>query len=210
MSKNDDNLAGLSATGATVLLIAVILFIWNVALGLGQINEKENGIYCMKSQTFFGPIKTLCSTSKKELETFDTAKSNPINRIPIILTAIYDDRVDIGTEVYKAFMGPNTWIEKESMFGNDNEITEEQSKQSNSNDPGAKYDSCQLGDLIGDNVEYIEYKGATIQFYTDEYTKDSATALAQACEAEGANTPDRLACCAAKKMFPSSTEPALY
>lgn len=142
MSK-ENNVEVISATGATVLLFAVILFLWNVILGLGQINQREDGIYCMKTQTFFGPIKTLCSTSEKELQQFDSAKSNPINRIPLILTAMYDNRMDIGDEVYKAFMGPNTWIEKESMFG---ESTSNQSK-SNEELPAISPEE-QRGDII--------------------------------------------------------------
>lgn len=186
---------------AILILGAFGLFVF-LAFGGGiTIDKQDDGSYC----TTVNPIPdeepvTYCGNSEEQVQTFKDCMTSAKTDFTMHMMAAANG-VDAITGNYVEYCRPYDMWKKGTYT---------LPKQSNPNDQGAIYDSCQLGDLIGDNVDYIEYKGATIQFYTDEYTKDSATALAQACEAEGANTPDRLACCAAKKMFPGSTEPALY
>ena len=45
----------------------------------------------------------------------------------------------------------------------------------------SKYSNCELGDLVGDDVERIEYQNFYIDYHTEDFTKSQIEDFAQKC-----------------------------
>ena len=65
-----------------------------------------------------------------------------------------------------------------------------------------KYSNCELGDIVGDDVERIVYKNFNIDYHTEDFTKQQIELFAQECIDEGVKTQYQIDCCMRTKMYP--------
>lgn len=64
------------------------------------------------------------------------------------------------------------------------------------------YSSCQLGDMIGQDVETIDYNGMSIDYHSDDFTEKQIKKLASECSKEGIKNQSEMNCCINLKMYP--------
>ena len=69
-------------------------------------------------------------------------------------------------------------------------------------DKDSAYSFCELGDLVGDDVERIVYKNFNIDYHTEDFTKVQVEKLAQECTNEGVKKQYQMDCCMSTKMYP--------
>ena len=74
-------------------------------------------------------------------------------------------------------------------------------KNINSNNNTSKYSNCELGDLVGDDVERIVYKNFYIDYFAGDFTKIQVESIAQECIDEGVQDQNQIDCCVRMKMY---------
>ena len=74
-----------------------------------------------------------------------------------------------------------------------------QHKRSNIYD--SKYSNCELGDLVGDDVERLEYKNFYIDYHKADFTKSQIEDYTDECLAEGVKSQYQMDCCMTSKMY---------
>ncbi len=67
-----------------------------------------------------------------------------------------------------------------------------------------KYTNCEMGDLLGDDVETISYKNLMIDYHSTEFSAAEIKNIASECYKDGATTQEQMSCCARQKMYPDS------
>ena len=111
--------ANFNPTAATLLSIVMAILLWNICLGLDQINQQKDGTYCMRTQVFMSSIRIVCSTSEKELEDFKRYKNAPFGRVQLFLLSLYDNSISTEDFVYQNYMQPHMWIKRYGFFQED-------------------------------------------------------------------------------------------
>lgn len=71
----------------------------------------------------------------------------------------------------------------------------------NSNNADSKYNNCELGDLVGDDVERTVYKKYNIDYHSEDFSKSQAEDFAQECLNDGVKNQYQMDCCLRMKMF---------
>ena len=66
----------------------------------------------------------------------------------------------------------------------------------------SKYSNCEIGDLVGDDVERIVYKNFNLDYHTNDFEKSQIEDFAQRCLDEGIKNQYQMDCCMRSKMFP--------
>ena len=66
----------------------------------------------------------------------------------------------------------------------------------------SKYLNCELGDLVGEDVERIVYKNFNIDYHTEDFTKSQVENFARECIDEGVKNQYQADCCMRMKMYP--------
>ena len=66
----------------------------------------------------------------------------------------------------------------------------------------SKYSNCELGDLVGEDVERTVYKNFDIDYHSEDFKKSQVEVLAQKCIDEGVKNQYQMDCCMRTKMFP--------
>ena len=74
-----------------------------------------------------------------------------------------------------------------------------QNKQNSNVD--SKYSNCELGDLVGEDVERIVYKNFEIDYHTGDFTKIQVESIARECIEEGVQDQNQMDCCVRMKMY---------
>ena len=69
-------------------------------------------------------------------------------------------------------------------------------------DADSAYSYCELGDLVGDDVERIVYKDFNIDYHTEDFAKAQIEELAQECINENVKKQYQMDCCMSIKMYP--------
>lgn len=69
-------------------------------------------------------------------------------------------------------------------------------------DADSAYSYCELGDLVGDDVERIVYKNFNIDYHTEDFAKVQIEKLAQECIDENVKKQYQMDCCITMKMYP--------
>lgn len=64
------------------------------------------------------------------------------------------------------------------------------------------YSSCQLGDLIGDDVKTISYNNMSIDYHSEDFSETQVKKLASECNKEGVKNQSEMNCCINLKMYP--------
>ena len=77
-----------------------------------------------------------------------------------------------------------------------------QNKQDTSINP--KYLNCELGDLVGDDVERMEYQNFYIDYHTEDFTKSQVEAFGKKCVEDNVKTQYQMDCCVRRKMYPEN------
>ena len=67
----------------------------------------------------------------------------------------------------------------------------------------SKYSNCELGDLVGDDVERIEYQNFYIDYHAEDFTKSQIEEFAQKCVDEAIKNQYQMDCCTRMKMYPA-------
>ncbi len=65
-----------------------------------------------------------------------------------------------------------------------------------------KYSNCELGDLVGDDVERITYKNFDIDYHTEDFKKSQIEDYAKMCLEDGVKNQYQMDCCITIKMYP--------
>ena len=65
-----------------------------------------------------------------------------------------------------------------------------------------KYTNCEIGDLIGDDVETINYKNLIVDYHSTEFSAAEIKKLASECYKDGATTQEQMSCCTSQRMYP--------
>ena len=68
----------------------------------------------------------------------------------------------------------------------------------------SKYSNCELGDLVGDDVERIEYQNFYIDYHTEDFKKSQIEDFAQKCVNDNVNNQYEMDCCVRMKMYPEN------
>ena len=66
----------------------------------------------------------------------------------------------------------------------------------------SKYSNCELGDLVGDDVERIEYQKFYIDYHTQDFTKSQIEDFAKKCVDDDVKNQYQMDCCMRMKMYP--------
>lgn len=66
----------------------------------------------------------------------------------------------------------------------------------------SKYSNCELGDLVGDDVERIEYKNFYVDYHVKDFTKSQIENFAQSCIKDNVKTQYQMDCCVRMQMYP--------
>ena len=66
----------------------------------------------------------------------------------------------------------------------------------------SKYSNCELGDLVGDDVERIGYQKFYIDYHTEDFTKSQIKDFAQKCVNDNVKNQYEMDCCVRMKMYP--------
>ena len=74
----------------------------------------------------------------------------------------------------------------------------------NEKDTNSKYSNCELGDLVGDDVEKITYQKFNIDYHTRDFTKIRIKNYAKECIDDGVKTQYQMDCCMSIKMYPEN------
>ena len=69
-------------------------------------------------------------------------------------------------------------------------------------DLNLKYSNCEIGDLVGDDVERIVYKNFNLDYHTNDFEKSQIEDFAQKCLDEGIKNQYQMDCCIRSKMIP--------
>ena len=69
------------------------------------------------------------------------------------------------------------------------------------NNANSIYSNCELGDLVGEDVERIVYKNFNIDYHTGDFTKIQVESIAQECIDEGVQDQNQMDCCVRMKMY---------
>ena len=66
----------------------------------------------------------------------------------------------------------------------------------------SKYSNCELGDLVGDDVERIKYKNFNVDYHSKDFSKTQAENFAQECINDNVKNQYQMDCCIRKQMYP--------
>ncbi len=66
------------------------------------------------------------------------------------------------------------------------------------------YSACELGDLVGDDVERIQYDGYNLDYHTKDFTNEKVINFARRCINEKVSNQYEMDCCLTYKMYPKS------
>ena len=66
----------------------------------------------------------------------------------------------------------------------------------------SKYSNCELGDLVGDDVERITYQKFNIDYHTEDFSKAQIENFAKNCINDGVKNQYQMDCCMRKQMYP--------
>ena len=72
----------------------------------------------------------------------------------------------------------------------------------NSRDVGSKYSNCELGGLVGDDVERITYQDFNIDYHTEDFKKSQIEDFAKICMNDGVKNQYQMDCCMRMQMYP--------
>ena len=72
----------------------------------------------------------------------------------------------------------------------------------NKQDPNSKYLNCELGDLVGDDVERITYQSFDIDYHTEDFTNSQIEDYAKMCLDDGVKNQYQMDCCMRINMYP--------
>jgi len=64
------------------------------------------------------------------------------------------------------------------------------------------YTVCGLGDLLGDDVETLNYKGYNISYHKSDFSKGQIKKFTDDCLNEGATSQYQIDCCVGYRMYP--------
>ena len=65
-----------------------------------------------------------------------------------------------------------------------------------------KYNQCELGDLVGDDVERIKVSKFYVDYHSEDFKEEQINNFAQRCLNEGVKTQYQMDCCVRQKMYP--------
>ena len=71
-------------------------------------------------------------------------------------------------------------------------------------DTNSKYSNCELGDLVGDDVERIVYQNFNIDYHTEDFTKSQIENYAKECIEDNVKNQYQIDCCMRMKMYPEN------
>lgn len=66
------------------------------------------------------------------------------------------------------------------------------------------YSFCELGDLVGDDVERIMYEGYTLDYHTKDFSHKQIIDFARRCIAENVSSQYEMSCCLTYRMYPKA------
>ena len=66
------------------------------------------------------------------------------------------------------------------------------------------YTSCELGDLVGDDVERINYESYTLDYHSKDFEQSKVIKYANRCIDEGIKSQYEMDCCLTYKMYPEA------
>ena len=65
-----------------------------------------------------------------------------------------------------------------------------------------KYLNCELGDLVGDDVERMGYKNFYVDYHVEDFTKSQIKDFAHKCIKDNVKTQYQMDCCVRMQMYP--------
>lgn len=71
-------------------------------------------------------------------------------------------------------------------------------------DADLKYSNCELGDLVGDDVERLPYQNYYVDYHTEDFTKSQIEDYAKTCLDDGIKNQYQMDCCVRMKMYPEN------
>ena len=181
-----------------ILIIIILLHLFgNPFSDLWTPVQEDDGTYCMKTKIFDGEKRTFCSKNEKDLIAFKNCLKSPQVKIMQMSEKRYFGDYSQATDdsFYPVCKPVSVW-EKTKRHNVD------ESADNSTNDTGA---SCQLGDLIGEDVEVVKYNGIyehDIQYHTSDFSPEDIKKMAKQCEAEGGVYGEDFDCCISQKMYP--------
>lgn len=66
----------------------------------------------------------------------------------------------------------------------------------------SKYSNCELGDLVGNDVERMEFQNFYVDYHAKDFTKSQIKGFAQKCIDEAIKNQYQMDCCTRMKMYP--------
>lgn len=76
--------------------------------------------------------------------------------------------------------------------------------QKDNNIVNDKYLNCELGDLVGDDVEKIKYKNFDVDYHREDFSKVQIEKFAQECINDNVKDQYQMDCCITRKMYPEN------
>lgn len=77
-------------------------------------------------------------------------------------------------------------------------------KKKTDNNVNSKYSNCELGDLVGDDVERIRYKIFDIDYHREDFSREQIEKFAQECIEDNVKNQYQMDCCITIKMYPEN------
>ena len=72
------------------------------------------------------------------------------------------------------------------------------------NNVNDKYLNCELGDLVGDDVERIRYNNFDVDYHSEDFSKDQIEKFAKECINDNVKDQYQMDCCMTIKMYPEN------
>lgn len=66
----------------------------------------------------------------------------------------------------------------------------------------SKYDNCELGDLVGEDVIRIQVAGFNVDYHSNDFSKKQIEEFAKMCKRDGVSSQYQMDCCMTIKMYP--------
>lgn len=71
-------------------------------------------------------------------------------------------------------------------------------------DLNSQYSNCELGDLVGDDVERMVYENFYIDYHTEDFSKSQIKDYAKKCLDDNVKNQYQMDCCVRMKMYPEN------
>lgn len=186
----------------SIIIIAIAVHIFgNPFSDLWRTVKEDDETYCMKTKVLDGEKRTFCSKDEKDLISFKNCLNSPqVKFMQIADKGFFGDYSQATDDSFYPVCKPVSVWEKTKQHNVD------ESADNSANDTGA---SCQLGDLIGEDVEVVKYNGIyehDIQYHTSDFSPEDIKKMAKQCEAEGGVYGEDFDCCISQKMYPLNDE----